>query len=134
MLATPLETICFIILKARAFDAKVPPVDEMPGSDPEDDLEIDVLEDQPDDATEEELADAIEGLSSDQQMELVALTWVGRGDYGRTEWHTALKEAREAWTPHAASYLMGEPQLGDLLEEGLAELGYSCADIEAEHL
>jgi hypothetical protein len=134
MLATPLATICFIIVKARAFDAKVPPVDEASGSDPEDDGDVDILEDLPDDATEEELKDAIDGLDPEQQIELVALTWVGRGDFDRSEWGEALAEARRAWTSHTAAYLTGDPQLGDFLEEGLAELGYSCTDIEEAHL
>ena len=134
MLATPLEAISFIIVKARAFDVKVDPVDDDSGSNPEDDADVEILEDRPDDATEEELVGAIDALAPDQQAELVALTWVGRGDFDRSEWRQALVAAREAWSDHTSSYLTGNSQLGDLLEEGLAELGYSCTDIESEHL
>jgi len=134
MLATPLETIGFIILKARAFDAKVPIVDEDTGSDAEDDQDVDILEDRSDDATLEELTSAIDLLDPDQQAELVALTWVGRGDFDKAGWKDALVAARESRTTHTAGYLVGDPQLGDLLEEGLAELGYSCSEIEAQHL
>ncbi len=134
MLATPIETLSFIILKARAFDAKVDPVDEESGSNPEDDADVEILEDRADDATAEELTGAIQSLNRDQQAELVALTWVGRGDFDKLSWDEACDLAREEWTGHTASYLMGEPQLGDLIEEGMAELGYSCTDVEAEHL
>jgi len=134
MLATPLETIGFIIVKARTFDAKVPSVDEDSGSDPADDLDVDVLEDREDDATLEELTSAIDALAPDQQAELVALTWVGRGDFDKRSWGDALSAAREAWTTHTSGYLVGNPQLGDLLEEGLEEIGYSTSDLEAEHL
>jgi hypothetical protein len=133
MLATPIESICFIILKAREFDAKVAPVDEGSGSNPADDAAVDVLEDR-DDSVTEELAGAIDALDPKQQAELVALTWVGRGDFEKSEWRAALKAAREAWTTHTAAYLTGDPQLGDLLEERLAQLGYSCSEVEARHL
>ncbi len=129
-----IETLSFIVLKARAFDAKVDIVDEASGSNPEDDVDIQILEDRPDDATGEELAGAIEALDRDRQAELVALTWVGRGDFRKSSWPEALRAAREAWTEHTAGYLMSEPQLGDLLEEGIAELGYSCTETEAQHL
>ena len=33
-----------------------------------------------------------------------------------------------------ASYLLGIPQLGDFLEEGLSMLGYSCEDYEIGRL
>ncbi len=134
MLSTPLETLSFIILKARAFDAKVDPVDDDSGSNPEDDSDVEVLESRPDDPTEEELVAAIDALAPDQQAELVALTWIGRGDYRRSEWRDALKAARQAWTDHTAAYLTGDPQFGDFLEEGLAELGISMTEIEGEHL
>ena len=33
-----------------------------------------------------------------------------------------------------AEYLLGTPLLGDFLESGFNDLGYSCEDIEEEHL
>jgi uncharacterized protein DUF3775 len=35
---------------------------------------------------------------------------------------------------HIASYLMGTPKLGDYLEEGLAQLGYSLEEFEKNRL
>lgn len=134
MLATPIEAVCFIIVKAREFDAKVAPVDDESASNASDDRDVDVLEDRWDDAVAEELAGAINALSREQQAELVALTWVGRGDFETSEWHAALNAARETWTIQTASYLIGDPQLGDFLEEGLSQLGYSCSETEARHL
>ena len=54
--------------------------------------------------------------------------WLGRGDFGVEEWESALQQAREAWTPRTADYLIGTPLVADYLEEGLSELGYSCSD------
>jgi hypothetical protein len=118
----------FIILKARAFDVKVPPVEPDPGSNATDDGERGVLEDYPSDATEEELRDAIEQLSDDAAVELVALLWLGRGDFAADEWDQAKAAAAERADKSTADYLMGEPQLGDFLEEGLVALGYVPED------
>jgi hypothetical protein len=35
---------------------------------------------------------------------------------------------------HIASYLKGTPKLGDFLEEGLSQLGYSLEDFEKNRL
>jgi hypothetical protein len=45
MLSVSPETVCYIIVKAREFGAKVEPDDPDSGSNPADDKEIDVLED-----------------------------------------------------------------------------------------
>ncbi len=122
----------FIILKARAFDAKTAPVEPDPGSNEIDDDEREVLEDYPSDQTQAELRDAIEGLSEDAAIDLVALYWVGRGDYSRAEWDEARAAAAERGTEPVADYLLGEPQLGDFLEEGISELGYHPQDYGPE--
>jgi hypothetical protein len=122
------EAVGFIILKARAFDAKTAPVEPDPGSNETDYGEHGVLEDYPSDRTQEELRDAIAQLSDDAAIDLVALLWVGRGDYGRVEWREARALAAERATKPTVDYLMGEPNFGDFLEEGLAALGYQPSD------
>jgi hypothetical protein len=52
---------------------------------------------------------------------LVALMWVGRGDYSLEEWDEALKFAEETWTERTAEYLVGTPLLADFLAEGLQQ-------------
>lgn len=118
-------TVEFIILKARAFDVKTEPVEPDPGSNEIDDNEREVIEDYPGDETEAELRDTIEQLTDDAAIDLVAMFWVGRGDYGRDEWNQARELARERSGPPLADYLMGEPNLGDFLEEGITSLGYT---------
>jgi len=133
-LTTALEKLCFIIIKAREFDAKEAPVDDDPGSNPSDDKDLDVLEDLPDDTTYEELSDALDGLNDDEKVEVLALVWLGRGDYTAAEWDTALAEAEAIHNTLETSYLLGTPQLGDLLEEGLAQLDYSCEAFQINRL
>jgi hypothetical protein len=126
--------ICFIIVKAREFDAKVAPEDPKSGSNPTDDLGVGALEDSPGDPTLEELAGAIGALNSDQQVELLALCWLGRGDYTAAEWDQAMDEARATRDRNLVHYLVSTPLLGDYLEEGYNQLGYSCEDVELGRL
>jgi hypothetical protein len=128
------EKLGFIIIKAREFDAKVDPVEANPGSNPTNDDQREILEDYADDPTYVELVEAIEGLNEDGLIELVALVWLGRGDYEAAEWSEAMEAAREAHNERTADYLVGTPNLGDELDEGLAKLGLSIADVEGSHL
>ena len=66
-----------------------------------------------------ELKSTIEDLEPDQQVSLVALMWVGRGDYSLEEWSDALAHARDSWNEHTADYLIGTALLADYLAEGL---------------
>jgi len=122
------DKVCYIILKAREFDVKVEPSESDPGSNPTDDAGGEVLEDHGDDPTVAELRSAIDDLNDDEVVDLIALAWVGRGDFGREGWLEAKALARERHKRKSAGYLMGMPALGDYLEEGLATLGHSCED------
>jgi hypothetical protein len=134
MLIISPEKVCYIIVKARAFDVKVEIDDPDSGSNPADDKDVDVLEDLPDDPTLEELTGAIEALNDDESLDLVALNWVGRGDYTAEEWAAARSQAREIPMRDRARYLLGTPLLGDYLEEGLSRFGHSCAEFEMDRL
>ena len=120
------DTVCAIIAKAREFDMKVEPSDPDPGSNASDDGAREILEDFPDDATETELRQLIDDLNDDEIVELIALTWVGRGDFGPEEWKNAKGLARERHRAQSADYLIGIPNLGAFLEEGLDALGHAC--------
>lgn len=128
------ERVCYIIIKAREFDAKVDPVESDPGSNPADEGEREILEDFADDPTLAELRAAIDDLNDDQVVDLIALAWLGRGDFTKDDWLEARALARERHRRRSANYLIGMPGLGDYLEEGLAALGYSCEDYEAGRL
>ena len=121
----------FIIVKAREFDEKVAPSDPNSGSNPSDDKEVDVLE-AGDDATLEELGGALTALNEDEQLDLVALMWLGRGEFGT--FAEARQQAADMTDKHIPSYLIGTPQLGDYLEEGLAALGISLESFEIGRL
>ena len=82
-----------------------------------------LFEDTAGDGTEDQIRGVIEGLNFDEQAELVALVWVGRGDFEAEEWPAAVRRAHERRLRSTAAYVMGLPNAGDLLEEGLAAVG-----------
>ncbi|MDE1150613.1 MAG: DUF3775 domain-containing protein [Azospirillaceae bacterium] len=128
------EKVFFIIVKAREFDVKVDPVEPDPASNAADDGERAILEDYDDDPTQAELVGAIASLNDDEVVDLIALAWVGRGDYDASEWAEARALAFERHREKSARYLIGIPTLGDFLEEGLAALGHSVEEFEVDRL
>jgi hypothetical protein len=122
MLTINPETVCFVIAKAREIDVKVAP-EEL--SDDDDDMER-ILEDYADDATYQELQEFLKIQSDDVLIQLLALNWIGRGEYSADEWQDVLKEIRDVREKHTVEYLLGTPLLADYLEEGLNQFGISC--------
>jgi hypothetical protein len=134
MLTIPLEKLAFIVEKAREFDVEVEPETQDEASDPADDRAgaTAALQDVPDNPAEQELADAIDGLNVDERLDVVALMWIGRGDFDAEEWDQARAQAAERAETPTSRYLAGTPMLADHLEEGLEEIGYAVEDIAPE--
>jgi len=125
------ETLAYIVLKARAFDALLPSDDPSDGSDAADDRFVDALEDEADNPAQRELRSAIVSLNSDTRAQLVALAWLGRGDYEASDWREAVSAARERAQGSTARYLMGIPLLGDYIEDGADKLGINLTAEES---
>lgn len=88
-------------------------------------------EEEEDDTTEEMLTDYIDELNEEQQVALIALAWVGRGDHEPEEWQEALKLATERNARgDASAYLSGMEGLGDLLSEGVGAFGLAIEEVE----
>jgi hypothetical protein len=102
------EKICFVVMKAREFDVKdVDTSFDDDGSNPADDAMTEVLEDRPDDPVDQELVAFIEAMTEDEQVDLVALTWLGRGDGTLEDWAELRAEAARVHNRNTASYLLG---------------------------
>lgn len=80
------------------------------------------LQDRRDDLTDTELINEIDDLEPDQQAELIALFWVGRGDLEPEEWSEALALAMERRQASTAEYLLSHPHIADHWDEGLDRL------------
>ena len=114
------EKVRQVISEARMFDAKEEISDPDSGSNPGDDGMVDILEDRADDAIIQELMEFIRSMDEDEQGELVALAWIGRGTYEPSQFDEAVAEAMRVHNNRTAEYLIGLPLLGDYLEEGLS--------------
>ncbi|MBI4276158.1 MAG: DUF3775 domain-containing protein [Rhizobiales bacterium] len=128
------EKVCFIIVKAREFDVKDVVTDPDSGSNAIDDGMLSVLEDHGDDPVFQELRSFIGALSEDEQIDLVTLVWLGRGDGTIEEWNNLREEAARLHNKRTAAYLLAKPMLADHLEEGLIQIGCSCAEYEMGRL
>ncbi len=90
------DKVCYIIAKAREFDAKDVVTDPDDGSNPTDDAMVAVLEDHRDDPVVQEIAAAIFAMTEDEQIDLVTLAWLGRGDGSLEDWDELRAEAARA--------------------------------------
>ncbi len=123
------QKVCFIAAKARELLS----VDE--GAKPDasnatDDGERAILTDAAYGPIRAELEQFIADLDEDEAAALVALMWIGRGDFEPRDWEDAVVQARERSRTPAAHYLLGEPLLPDYLEDALAAFGHSCRDFD----
>ena len=132
MLTISPETVCRIAARSREFDAKVAASVSDPGSNDTDDGQVRALTDYAGDATYQELATAIADLNVDEQLDLIALAWIGRGDF--TDWYEARAQAGQVTDRRMPEYLTGMPLLSSYLEDALDQLGFSCAEFGVESI
>src|ERR1700684_1884591 len=107
-LAISAEKVGFLIEKTREFDVKEGSSDPDSGSNGADDNMIDVLEDDGDDAVASEITGFINAMTEDEQIDLVALMRLGRGDGSIEEWDELRRETADGRNQRNASYLLGE--------------------------
>jgi hypothetical protein len=128
MLHVPIETICFLIVKAHEFQSQeqvvLPEVPEIPTED----WALEALAEHSDDPCLNEVREVLGEMNARQLAEVVALMWLGRGDYDLDDWGVAVEDAEEGYAERAAEYLLAHPMVADDLEEGLIQMGYSCEE------
>lgn len=133
-LSLSLDQICYIIAKAREFDVKTGPSSDPTANEmDEEDGAAAALEDRPSDPVLEELTTAIDDLDIEEQIDLVALMWLGRDAENLSEWDGLRATAEQEHTDFTTGYLTGTPMLADHLQAALAMLGRDCEDFLAGH-
>ncbi|HRX35631.1 MAG TPA: DUF3775 domain-containing protein [Aestuariivirga sp.] len=128
------DQICYIIVRSREFEVKELPSGLTQGSNESDDDMMQVLESRRSDPVFRELRTFINDLNDDQQTDLVALAWVGRGDFDFDEWDEARETAADSRSGPTSDYLLGMPLLPDYLEDALSDLDRSCEGEELGRL
>ena len=108
-LAISPEKVAAILAEARQFDVKDVVTDPDSGSNASDDAMLSVLEDHASDPSRTELGAMIRGLNEDEQIDLVALARLGRGDGDIDDWQEIRREADRAHNRRTAQYLIGMP-------------------------
>jgi hypothetical protein len=129
--ATPIETLCRIILRGREYEAQVP-TDYDGGEAPENvddegEETLSVLDDAINTGVEEELVAALGDLAEDQLAEVLAFCWVGQGTYDAADWDEALEAATDE--TGIIEQLMDMPMLASVLEAGMAAFDLNCDGI-----
>ncbi len=124
------EKVCYVIAKARELDVEVAPGELDDDLNPTGDGDPAAVDDDKDDPVFEELSAFLAAQSEEELESLLALMWVGEGDYGLDEWDEALEAAGDMPGRRIAEQLIATPLLGDFLEEGLAQFGLSCEEAE----
>ncbi len=127
-LAISAEKVGFLIEKTREFDVKEGATDPDSGSNGADDNMIDVLEDDGGDPVVREITGFINAMTEDEQIDLIALMRLGRGDGGIEEWDELRREAADGYEGNTASTLLDEPLISDYLAEGLDAFGLTWTD------
>ena len=134
MLEIAPEKVAHIIVKAREYDSKVGTWDDSAEAGDSQEEPGSILEDFANDPTRAELVAFINGLNEDEQVNLVALTWIGRGTFDAEDLDEAVETARNERVNATSRYLLGIPLLADYLEEGLDKLGISVEEAEKDIL
>ena len=124
------EKVCYVIATARALEAEIRPAELEDEPDTAGDGDPAAVDDGEDGPVFEELSAFLAAQSEEELVGLLALMWVGEGDYGLDEWDEALEAAADLPRRRIVEQLIATPLLGDFLEEGLAQFGLSCEDIE----
>lgn len=124
------EKVCFIIEMARNLLSEDVGI-EPDASNPTDDGERIALTDA-NGSMRRELVQYVRDLDADETAALLALAWIGRGDYEAEDWKRAVEAASEqddkdepAWR-----YLLELPLLPNYLEDALSAFGRSCENFQ----
>lgn len=134
MLTVDRTKICYLALKGRQFQVKEsdPEAADEPSS-PLDDLDAQVLIDDPDDdAVRDELRAMLAAMDERELAETLALMWLGREDIDIDDWDDAVDEARDALDAQTAEQIIQTPLFPYYLEEGLARFGFNCTEFQEE--
>lgn len=129
-LAVPLDAACYIVRKLREYENRELLIEPEDLPNPLEREDVDELTERENeyafDPVRQELVAFIGDLSEDQQIDLVALMWLGRDNATTDDWPSIREEAAQAYNARTPEYLLGSPLASDFLEDGLAVLGYAC--------
>jgi hypothetical protein len=124
------EKVCAFIEAAREVAGKVPSTAGDRTTTGDDSKLVTIEEPEGDgedeDARRRQMVEFVAGLNVEEQADLLALIWLGRGDYDISEWDDALVEAEARIAARDPDYMIGDAALPEYLGGGLEAFGWSC--------
>lgn len=125
MLRIPVDKVCTLIALAREALGMEPVEETEPAGGG---FPLPSTEDY-DEAVYDPLFDYADALNGDELADLLALSWLGRGEVSAGDWRQAIDDAEaELADGDGLAELIQHPTLPDDLEAGLEALGYACGD------
>ena len=118
------EKVFFIIAKSRQA------VSSAAGLEGDAESDDDMPQDHSGRTARAELSGFIRDLNEDEQVDLVTLMWLGRGDAEIENWREVHAEASRAHNNRTAAYVLGTPMFADYLEEAMSQFGKSFEEFE----
>ena len=120
------EKVCALIEAAREI-AGIVPSTAGDSTTTGDDSRLTTIEGDPDnDVRRREAVEFIAGLNVEEQTDLLALIWLGRGDYQLDDWEAALAEAEARLAARDPDFMLGDAALPEYLGDGLEAFGFAC--------
>ena len=124
------EKVCAFIEAAREVAGKVPSTAGDRTTTGDDSRLVTIEEPEGDgedeDARRRQMVEFVAGLNVEEQADLLALIWLGRGDYDISEWNDALVEAEARIAARDPDFMIGDAALPEYLGGGLEAFGWSC--------
>jgi hypothetical protein len=120
------DKVCDFIEAAREVAGKVPSTagDHTTTGD---DSKLVTIEDYPgEDDRRGQMVEFIAGLNVDEQIDLLALIMLGRGDYDIADWDVAVAEAQGRIAARDPDFMIGDAALPEYLGDGLEAFDRSC--------
>jgi len=114
-----LDKISYLIERGHEFANKGPGEDIGGDETHLDDPDLDNLNAAYSDPIVEELESFFEDLNEDEELDLIALMWIGRGTYDAEDWEEAREVAAKEATQSTAGYILGTPLFAEHLESAL---------------
>jgi len=120
------DKVCDFIETAREVAGKVEPTtgDRTTTGD---DSELVTIEDYPgEDDRRAQMIEFVNGLNVSEQTDLLALIYVGRGDFDFAEWPDAQREAATRITNNDGDFMIGDAALPEYLGAALDAFDRTC--------
>ncbi len=111
-----------LVLRPNAVMAKeASNISELGGNASDDEVAV-TLQETEGDLRPEGITQRIESMNDEKQDALVALFWIGRDDWEPDEWGVTKALARQQHEGSTSRCLLGQPEVGEYLTEGLKKM------------